>query len=555
VANSTSTFNWGKPVASAVRAARVTSDATRALVFGFEKGAQLFSGVSAARRVGLFFGDTTATSLNANGWALFDESVEWAVTTASTPQSVKLTVSNVDDFLFFRVNGVQRKLYRWQESDTAFDVTPWFGSGGANEVSVQVVNTGGPASYSFQLSVDNQVVINEVCSNAPCDATIPANSAIVFSRTYQVQTPNLPARQTVNVTGTTGAKLYLNDVYTGKSAPATFSLPAGTYTLGAGVSQDIATNYTGQFYERALPVTNAAVNVNATGGSSLPAQNTTRIAILPIRNTVHGSGGSANTGVLQQSDITTMNSQTVATRDGYVRPFTYGLTTWSVAVLPTVENISLYRPITNLEDTGADPPDTERFLNDANLQSLKQSYDIIIFLYSNHRPDGSNVTQPAGYFWGTGQSVIMSTVLTRHTAPSAPNVWLLHETLHDYEAYNSWILRMYNGAAGAHGAGRHGYPGDGNGEPDFNWFYRHFMRGQVAEVRGMNFDERSPAWPSPPPASGDLYVGVFDTMRRGVQWPAASSAAARGELLTQAASGFGRPSHVCVLPAPLDALD
>ncbi|HEY8947036.1 MAG TPA: hypothetical protein VIM73_22485, partial [Polyangiaceae bacterium] len=246
VSSSSSTFNWGTPVPSATRVGLVPSNGNRAPIFAFEQGAPLFNGNAPARRMGFFLGDTTATSLNTNGWALFDASVTWAVGAPSGgPSTVKLTVSNVDDFLYVTVNGVQRKLYRWHEGDTELDVTPWFGSGGANEVKVQVVNTGGPASYSIQLAVDGQNVIDEVCANAPCDPAIPANSAIVLSKTYQINTPNLPPRRTVSVSGTAGAKLYIDNAYTGRSVPTTFSLPAGSYTFGAGVSQDVPPNYTG----------------------------------------------------------------------------------------------------------------------------------------------------------------------------------------------------------------------------------------------------------------------------------------------------------------------
>ncbi|HEY8942728.1 MAG TPA: hypothetical protein VIM73_00645, partial [Polyangiaceae bacterium] len=297
---------------------------------------------------------------------------------------------------------------------------------------------------------------------------------------------------------------------------------------------------------RTVQVAGSAVNVDATQGAPLPVQNTTRIAILPVRTTIHGAGGPTNTGVLEQSDIDIMHQQTIATRDGYTEPFSYGLTSWNITVLPTVEDVPLYRPITNPEKPNDDGPDTEGLLNAAGLQSLKQSYDIIEFIYSNHRADGSWVEHPACCYWGGGQVISMTTTSTRYQPANAPNVWLLHETLHSYESYNAWILREYNGIWATHGAEKHGYWGGGNGEFDFIWYYRHFMRGQVHEIVGMN-DLQGIFPPPPPPSNADVYIGVFPTMRKGVAWPS-PTLAARALAAHTVTRG---PEAFCALPAPL----
>ncbi len=78
VTTAPATFTWGKPAASAVVIARLTSNAGRSAIFGFEKGAAMVGLAAPARRVGLFLGDTGAASLTAQGWELFDAAVRWA---------------------------------------------------------------------------------------------------------------------------------------------------------------------------------------------------------------------------------------------------------------------------------------------------------------------------------------------------------------------------------------------------------------------------------------------------------------------------------------------
>jgi hypothetical protein len=80
-----STFNWGKPNANAVKVATLTSDSTRAGVFAYERGASMPGAVAPARRVALFLGDTTASVLSVGGWKLFDQAVNWAAGSNGTP--------------------------------------------------------------------------------------------------------------------------------------------------------------------------------------------------------------------------------------------------------------------------------------------------------------------------------------------------------------------------------------------------------------------------------------------------------------------------------------
>jgi hypothetical protein len=71
-------FTWGAPNGNAFVVARAAGDATRATVFAYERGAAM-PGLSApGRRVGFFLSTTTADSLTAAGWAVFDAVLRWA---------------------------------------------------------------------------------------------------------------------------------------------------------------------------------------------------------------------------------------------------------------------------------------------------------------------------------------------------------------------------------------------------------------------------------------------------------------------------------------------
>jgi hypothetical protein len=94
----TDSATWGKPAATAVKVATLTSDSTKATVFGYEKGAAMVGMNAPARRVGLFLGDNAASTLTRAGLAMFDAAVNWA--SSSKPFTVKkLLVLNYDPIL------------------------------------------------------------------------------------------------------------------------------------------------------------------------------------------------------------------------------------------------------------------------------------------------------------------------------------------------------------------------------------------------------------------------------------------------------------------------
>jgi|GEM_PF-468349 len=70
-------YFWGTPSANAVVAATLNGYPTRAAVFGYEAGATMVGMKAPARRVGFFNGSSAA--FTANGWALYDAAVQWAL--------------------------------------------------------------------------------------------------------------------------------------------------------------------------------------------------------------------------------------------------------------------------------------------------------------------------------------------------------------------------------------------------------------------------------------------------------------------------------------------
>lgn len=90
-----STFNWGEPATSAQVVARLADGSDHPCIYGYTNGALLIDGTTRApaRRVFLYQGDSGLAMADANGIALFDAAVAWAlnVATLGTPPTVSLT--------------------------------------------------------------------------------------------------------------------------------------------------------------------------------------------------------------------------------------------------------------------------------------------------------------------------------------------------------------------------------------------------------------------------------------------------------------------------------
>ncbi|WP_437965882.1 hypothetical protein WMF04_40625 [Sorangium sp. So ce260] len=432
---------------------------------------------------------------------------------------VELRVSGSDDRVVVSVNGLQRRMFHIGEASLGqrIDVSDWFGSG-VNDLRVQLLNTGGPAASGVELWVDDQPVVNEACPATVCNG-LDVRKGIVWDRTFSVSTPDRPAFQPVTVTGDGGqpGKVYVNDVFTGLVTPTTLSLPPGDYTIGVGFGSELPpADYTGSFFEQQVTVGASPVAVDITATPQLPFQEETRIAILPIRNSINhvaslGGPDPSNTGVLADADITALEAQVRATNDLWFEPLSYGLARWTVEVLPTIEDVPII-------EQNHDGWDTTRFIAEAGTGSLASQYDMVVYFFSQHRADGSPVERVSNIAWAfDGTNIGFSTSFTS-VGPDLLNAAFLHETLHNYESYNENQLRLYNGIEGLHGAEQHGYYSGSRGEEDYVHFYRHFMRGQVAELGAMRSDLKWPAI-GEVAASSDLYLGVFPVLRRGFRVP------------------------------------
>lgn len=466
-------------------------------------------------------------------------------TGGATETTVALNVSNVDDFVYVTINGLRRTVVPLGSPVSNLDISSWF-SPGSNSVRIQHADTGGAASFDVELLVDGTPVVDESCTEAPCDPALPAGKGITFDETYVVTTPNRPATANLDVNGTAGAKIYIDDAYTGHSVPHSFTLPPGSYTVGVGVGGDTPAPYTGSFYEELValePGEDAAIA--PTSGAPLATPNVTRIAILPIRTTYHGDETPENTGILSANDVTVMEGHALATSDAYVEPFSYGLTTWDIEVLPIVEDTPLRRTAGS-----EDAPNVDLFLQEANLSSLQNQYDSVVLFYSIYTASGATVANSPCCWWAHWQNkVSFQNNLTRDPSWPAtrPNVFLLHEVLHNYEVHNQFELGFYNGAGGVHGGGVHGYVSGENGEEDFLLFYRHLMRSQLPELNTMRADV---SWSGARPQSGDLWVGLFETFRQGVQWSFSTTPMALMDASTLAKSAPSTTVPSCALPAP-----
>ena len=78
VTSSAQTFTWGRPNGNAALVARPAGDTTRAVIFGYAKGAAMPGLAAPGRRVGFFVENGTASALTTAGGSLFDAAVRWA---------------------------------------------------------------------------------------------------------------------------------------------------------------------------------------------------------------------------------------------------------------------------------------------------------------------------------------------------------------------------------------------------------------------------------------------------------------------------------------------
>jgi hypothetical protein len=70
-------LRWGDVAPQGTTVASLPDDASKATLFVYEQGQQMFNGAAPARRVGIFLGDTGTSGLTPDGLAMFDAAVSW----------------------------------------------------------------------------------------------------------------------------------------------------------------------------------------------------------------------------------------------------------------------------------------------------------------------------------------------------------------------------------------------------------------------------------------------------------------------------------------------
>jgi hypothetical protein len=163
VTSAAATFAWGKPNANAINVASLTSDATKIVIFSYEKDASMPVLDAPARRVGFFLSDTTGVSLNSNGNSLFDAAIKWAtelitganitsLLPASGPIGTAVTITGqnfgaVQDGSTITFNGVEASPTSWSATSISATVPPYATTGPV------VVTVGGVSSNAVTFTV------------------------------------------------------------------------------------------------------------------------------------------------------------------------------------------------------------------------------------------------------------------------------------------------------------------------------------------------------------------------------------------------------------------
>ncbi len=429
------------------------------------------------------------------------------VGTNPEPRSlIELRAPLVDDVAFLEVNGLRHSVGYWgqpaAEASAWRDVSSWF-SNGTNRVRLLAINTGGPQALEFQLRLNGTTIVDIDCQTFGCESR--PDGGVILDQRIDLPALTLPPSRTVTVTSPVPGKLYVNDQYTGFTTPATLTLPAGTHRLGLGVSNDVPTALAGRFHEESVVVAGQNLNVTLGDEPALASQYAARIAILPMRRArALDSGGLA---VLTDAQISRFASQFAATREAWVKPFSYGLQTWDITLLPTEEQLEMVgTTFDSFPDHACEVLGTSKYSN------LLSQYDVVMVHLSNF-DEQRGVEIGRGSAGMGGRCGQIQAHWGAALAPNAPSPVILHELLHSYESHHQSVLGGYNGLNGLHGAEVHGFQSDGSqGERDWVEWYRYFIRGQVAERADQSATVNLPS----PVTNPDYFVGTFASFRRGL---------------------------------------
>lgn len=462
-----------------------------------------------------------------NSSAAFFQEFAADMATTTTAGKIFLQVDKADGYLNLFVNGIERMRFNNMRARVGekIDITPlmWQGSNTIKIVASAIYDTDG---YDFKLWADSKLLLSEAQQQK-------FSQGIAFDRSLKVDIANALPRRTLSISpalhpsDTSESAIYINNVFTGKFAPADIELAPGEYRLGIGESTRIPDSansvaLTGQFRELDLVIGKQDIRLNAAQIPLLNRVNEHRIAVVPL--TLLHSGFSnqqladagynlnappANIGVLTADDITVAEKSINITGEKWIKPMSYGLTQWKVTMLAPVTQKVYY---------------SDRLVLGNNIQFSDDlsKYDMVIFIMpdrtaldaeGNRRLLASGFgglgVRPNAYLpasWLDGQGKTLSERLASVVASSG----MAHESLHVYTGYSN---SDYPGVGNLHGADLHGYTTHEQGlVPEWFDWQQKYIRSQVAEDSSVELDlgrEQKPAEPS-------VFVGLFNVMHYGL---------------------------------------
>jgi hypothetical protein len=84
-------MGWGKPGPGAIVVATEPGEPTHAVLFAYEKGATMdYDFIAPARRVAFFLGNRSFEKLSADGEAMFDAALDWALSAPASPARARV---------------------------------------------------------------------------------------------------------------------------------------------------------------------------------------------------------------------------------------------------------------------------------------------------------------------------------------------------------------------------------------------------------------------------------------------------------------------------------
>ncbi|GGY81644.1 hypothetical protein GCM10011613_27890 [Cellvibrio zantedeschiae] len=431
------------------------------------------------------------------------DDISFEASVISTSDKVEIEIRSADDFVYLTVNDVQKKMWSdfGNSSTGKIDISSMFWRG-ANSVKIYATNSGGAAKFWVALWVNGEQVLLRDCVTESCGVYV--DEGIYYQTSLVLNTPGRPVARLLELDGAEKSNIYIDDHFSGKQIPTSFFIPQVNMTLGIGEYTDAPLNYKSRYVEEKILAGASNVKFDASKAPALGVQNVNKVAVVSIRKTIVSD--TPRQGILRDSELALFNKNMQMVSDIWVEPLSYGLTKWQVDVIPTIENVALEMPTLGSGFDGSE------FLTKAKLDYIKSQYQIIVFHYPGYDINGVRLDNGGGAgAWAMNGYFYVSDLWS--FADDRPNSVILHEILHIYEQYQ--VLRNFTptGTIGLHGAECHGYPeANLQGETDWVGWYREFIRGTVKE----NENIKQGIEITKPVENPEIYVGVFETFRRGL---------------------------------------